>query len=589
MSEAGRLARSDSDLLRFAMCANDYASLITDRWDLVVRAGKGLGRGAPACFIPATAEIELDADSCMSADKARLDKIGWHLNAIDMARPKHRALVPVTTGALAHECGHSLFSVWPFAPGMKAHIASEPKQVVQLAMALEEGRQETRLANQVKGIRPYLTRTLNAIIMPGMSKVTADDPYAVLTACALILPRQNGWSASLSVSSLYRATDDALGAGTYERLSETLGRAFYAESADTDGTCLDIARQWWEMLPESAKDSTPSGGEGPSCPAHGDSDDSEAGSGEDALAHAKEWAETCEAREATADDDSVRAARESEKSVGGKEASERKGPSIHSFSGGGSGVIGRRAPTAAESATAKRLGAILRSAQTVAKVRAPKAVPPGRLRGRAAVEWSRDRSMGKATSVNLFRGKTRGEDIPPVRMGLAFDVSGSMRGACNLAASLGWTLAASAWDAEALVAGVCFGNELYPYVEVGKAHSDVRKLDASDGTEVIFRAVDYLDKSLNLLNGDGPRILVIISDGEYTHSGEQMKAAKWLTDFSRSGGTIIYVGMGAHLYGTSYLKGFPLPPKAGVHDAPLDLTALAATIGAAIRKAYARM
>lgn len=589
MSEAGKLARSDSDLLRFAMCANDYASLITDRWDLVVRAGKGLGRGAPACFIPATAEIELDADSCMSADKSRLDKIGWHLNAIDMARPKHRALVPVTTGALAHECGHSLFSVWPFAPGMKARIASEPQQVVQLAMALEEGRQETRLARQVKGLEGYLTRTLNAIIMPGMAKVTADDPYAVLTAMALILPRIRGWADGIAASELFRAAESAIGAGTWEALSDTLkdGGRFYGSGADKDSTCLDIARQWWEMLPESAKDSTPSGGEGPSCPAHGDSDDGDSKPGHDVMSEAKSWAKTMEEREGKADDDSVRAARESEKSVGGKEAAERKGPSIHSMAGAESGVIGRRAPTAIETATAKRLGAILRSAQTVAKVRAPKPVPPGRLRGRAAVEWSRDRAMGKATTVNLFRGKTRGDDVPPVRMGIAMDVSGSMKGACNLAASLGWTLAASAWDAEALVSGVCFGSELYPYVEVGKAHSDVRKLDAQDGTEVIFKAVDYLDKSLNMLNGDGPRILVIISDGEYVHTDERIKARKWLTDFSRSGGTIIYVGR--NTYDTRMAEGFPLPPKAGVHDAPLNLSTLTATIGAAIRKAYARM
>ena len=47
----------------FARALSDEATVIADRDDLLVTVAPGAGHGAPACFLPATATIELDARS----------------------------------------------------------------------------------------------------------------------------------------------------------------------------------------------------------------------------------------------------------------------------------------------------------------------------------------------------------------------------------------------------------------------------------------------------------------------------------------------------------------------------------------------
>jgi hypothetical protein len=76
--------------------------VIADRDDLLVTIAPGAGHGAPACFLPATAVIEVD---------------GTHLGTVDPATATpHRDQRPETLrpiwGALTHECAHSKHTRW---------------------------------------------------------------------------------------------------------------------------------------------------------------------------------------------------------------------------------------------------------------------------------------------------------------------------------------------------------------------------------------------------------------------------------------------------------------------------------------------
>ena len=89
----------------FARALTDEATVIADRDDLLVTVAPGAGHGAPACFLPATATIELDATHLgeLDPDTATPDQ--------DSDRVRYR----IGWGLLVHECAHAQHSRWDLA------------------------------------------------------------------------------------------------------------------------------------------------------------------------------------------------------------------------------------------------------------------------------------------------------------------------------------------------------------------------------------------------------------------------------------------------------------------------------------------
>lgn len=75
--------------------------MIADREDLLVSIAPGAGGGAPACFYPARALIELDGTH-LGVDPATVTPA--HLSD----RPRYA----ITWGLLTHECGHAKHGAW---------------------------------------------------------------------------------------------------------------------------------------------------------------------------------------------------------------------------------------------------------------------------------------------------------------------------------------------------------------------------------------------------------------------------------------------------------------------------------------------
>ncbi|MFF3517367.1 hypothetical protein ACFYX0_38565, partial [Streptomyces sp. NPDC002573] len=110
-------------------------------------------------------------------------------------------------------------------------------------------------------------------------------------------------------------------------------------------------------------------------------------------------------------------------------------------------VTGTRPPTPSEKAAAGHLARALRAAayrERTVTVTAS-AVPPGRLNMRGALARDAQKAAGALpTAQPWIRTQRRQGPTPPLRVGIAVDVSGSMRAAAHPIASAAWILAKAA-------------------------------------------------------------------------------------------------------------------------------------------------
>jgi len=194
-----------------------------------------------------------------------------------------------------------------------------------------------------------------------------------------------------------------------------------------------------------------------------------------------------------------------------------------------------RPPTPAERAAARRLARQLRAAshRDRATTQAASQAPPGRLQVRAALAADAQRAAGlRPTAEPWLRTVHRHVPSPPLKVGIAVDVSGSMQPFAKPLASTAWIMARAAGWSDATAATVCFGERVTAATRPGQVPAQVREFRAEDSTEVFCQAVDALDGALGLSRvGDGARLLVVVSDGYYTpgqRSGGQARVRRLL-------------------------------------------------------------
>jgi hypothetical protein len=174
-----------------------------------------------------------------------------------------------------------------------------------------------------------------------------------------------------------------------------------------------------------------------------------------------------------------------------------------------------REPTPAERAAARRLARALRAAahreRVTTSVTSP--TPPGRLRMRDVLVADAQRAAGAVPTAEPFtRTLRRGVPTPPLRLGIACDVSRSMSLLARPVASAVWILArAGAHVPDARSATVTFGESVHPIIPPGKAPALVSEFRTWDGTEEFCDAVDALDLS----RPGAARLLVVVSDGRF--------------------------------------------------------------------------
>jgi hypothetical protein len=497
---------------------------VADRADLTVTVAPGAGRGAPACFIPASAEIEVNADH-----------LGIDPATADPANPADRERYPALWGATVHECAHAAHSRWRAPKGTNAAWLSA-------ALALEETRIEARQVARRPGDRAWL-RACACQIVVGDFKAAAAPPSSAAeagSAAALILAREDAGILEAAESEpVAKAVAAVIGEEKLGQLRQVWREAHRTRDDDARGM-VRLGRRWCRILGVQPDQPAPK------------ADPSEAGGPPSPVASA--------VGEATARvEDASRAefappppfppgsaeAREAEKKARRQTGDASARVFARDPGDGSGGTTGTtREPTADEQAAARRLGRALREASAGgrAETKVSSATPPGRLRMRHAVTADAQRAAGAMPTAKPFtRVERRRVPAPPLAVGVMCDVSGSMTAFTGPVASTAWILArATASLPAARTAAVTYGRDVRPVTYPGAVPARVAEFSAAGKYEDFTRAVSALDGALGLSRPGSARILVIVSDGRYKGT-QHADGQKLITRLAASGCLVIWI------------------------------------------------
>ncbi|GGN23855.1 hypothetical protein GCM10011609_76960 [Lentzea pudingi] len=518
--------------------------VIADREDLLVTIAPGAGGGAPACFYPARALIEVDGDH-LGVDPA----------TVKPADIGDRTRYAATWGALTHECGHAKHTAWDPPPGT-------PPGVVAAAMLLEEPRMEAAQVRRRPDDRHWLRACVRDIVAADLHlfadpatapQMTKAD--AARTAALLLARVDGGVLTPREVAPVAQVIETVLGAPMLRQLRAVWHKAL--RTADDDGqTMLTLGRQWCEILGTDPDTGHPDPGAAPDPAATPDPSGTPSPS---PLTSAIEGVLTTVAarvaREKAPQDPAAVAAAAQARECAAAQAAAEAARSVFDLapSGPASGrteTAGTRPPTAEERTAARVLARALNTAgvpdRVAVKTSSP--IPPGRLRMRGALAADAQRAAGALPTAEPFTRVTRTPvPAPPLRLGLACDVSGSTRLYTKAIASTAWILAGAARHTvvPTQTATVIFGHHVRPIIHPGTAPAQVTLFEARDNWEDIPTALDALDGALGLARPGAARLLVVISDGKFREE-PRADGQKRIDRLRASGCAVLWLTLGEH-------------------------------------------
>lgn len=501
--------------LTLSAAFGDEVPAIADRDDLMVTVAPGAGYGAPACFFPDFATIEVD---------------GSHLdNGVDPAtvephRVGDRKRYRTAWGLLTHECGHAKHSAWRAPDGA-------PPGAVAAADLLEETRMEAAHVRRRPGDRYWLRASATNLILAdtranaaAASQMTNED--AARSAALLLARVDAGILNRREVARVERVVRDVLGTTTLATLRR-IWRAAHRTADDNATAMIELGRRWCEAIgtdpdrppgtpdPNATNNGTGTGIGTPS-PLANAITSATAAIGRAVAAEPAPTDPTTQAMDARAADDKAR--------------QQAQNAARMVFGGAGTGhdptarhTRGTRAPSTAEHAAARHLARALNTAghrdRTATKTRST--VPPGRLRMRGAMTADAQRAAGAIPTAEPFTRTTRSTvPAPPLRLGIICDVTDSMSAFTAPVASAAWILAHAAryTAVPTTTATVLFGaGKVTPITRPGITPAKVTEFRTRCGGHVIDTAIDALDGALDLSRPTAARLLVIISDGNFEH------------------------------------------------------------------------
>ena len=502
--------------LRLSSALTRCVTGIAERKDLIVKCAPGAGRGAPGCFLPELATVELDGKH-----------LGVKPRTCRPRRASDRERYPALWGVLVHEAAHADHTRWK-VPAGSAEVSA--------ALVLEESRIEAAHLTRRPGDRHWLRAATRTLILADAADpaMTAWDAAHV---AGLVLAR-------VDAGVLDDGEATAVGAVVNKVLGDRLGklrdiwRAAHATADDDGARMVELGRRWCEVLGLDPKQPAP--GRDPQPGRHSPL----AGAVRavlDAVAAATPPAAVIDpdkAREQAAERATRRRTEEIASRVFASRpvAAPRRGTPAQRL----------REPTPAEQAAARRLARALRAAAHRERVTTTVTAlsPPGRLRMRAVLAADAQRAAGAVPTAEPFaRTLRRGVPSPPLRLGIACDVSRSMSLLAKPVASAAWILArASAHVPDARSATVTFGESVHPVTRPGRAPALVSEFGTWDGTEEFCDAVDALDATLDLSQPGAARLLVVVSDGRF-RADQRRGGQERLARLKKTGCAVLWLAL----------------------------------------------
>ncbi|RCG31947.1 VWA domain-containing protein [Sphaerisporangium album] len=525
---------SDPAWLRLSAALTWETPVIADRDDLIVTIAPGAGHGAPACFLPTQARIELDGEH-----------LKIHPGSATPDRASDRTRYPAVWGMLTHECAHAKHSVWETPTGTPADVAAA-------AELLEEARIEAAQIGRRPDDRHWLRASAREIVLADThagdpTKAPAMTPHAAAHTAALLLGRADGGILTRSETApVARAVRGILGDRTLRKLRKIWREALTVADGDA-AAMIELGRRWVDILGPDPAANPPASAAGASGAPAGPSPLADAINttlGKVDRAVARQMPSASPAQRPTP-------ASGTPSSDPAEEATARVADAVFgggSTTGTAAPLGNTRAPEPAEAAAARALARALSTAgirdRVTTKTTSP--IPPGRLRMRGVIAREAQRAAGRIPTAEPFARTTRKvAPVPPLRIGIACDVSGSMSAFTGPVASAAWILAQAArhTSVPTETATVTFGNQVRAITRPGVAPAKVTEFTAPDSSHAIDTAIDALDGALGLARPGAARLLVIVSDGRY-EADRRMGGQKRLDRLQASGCAVLWLATG---------------------------------------------
>ena len=563
------------------------------RHDLVVYAGSDAGYGHTACFIKTSAEIEINIPVAFGewATPAFVGDFTERETQFDWAN---------ATGVIYHEALHARYSEWDLGA-----LEAMGEQVFSVFSVLDEARIERLGVIAMPENQPLLRASAMNLALGELDEAGIDqlsDVRQVAFVCALAMARVDAGVLKLTdVRATYDKVIEVIGQELFDQL-RSIWIEFQKLRTSEVERGRELAEKWLALLNEADPQEPekpivcgyPSG-EG------GDPDDSEGdpekGKGK---GKGKFLKELKDAMNEDADNSATDVERGLQDQQGKEEQqkelkergskSERKAKAkkeaskvFSNSSGGGTGTSHstlqeQRPPKGNERASAVRLAQMLDKAKyrerSITEIKS--VLPQGRLKTRIAIQNSAMKSKGIHSELPAWRHtKRKHTDDPTLSIGVMVDISGSMSSAMESMATTAWVLSEAGRRVQARTAMVYFGQDVFATLKVGQKLEQVSVWSAPDGTEVFGRAFDALDGHLNLVYGEGVKLLVIVSDGHYTGS-ETQKAKNAIKMCADNGVAVLWL---APKTGWSGSMGGTIVGNNGVVVDNLDVNEIANVIG----------
>ena len=511
------------------------------RSDIVAYVGPGAGGPTPACFNPALSEVEVNVD--LSFGKGITpSSIGDLLDRDSLFN------WPKAAGAIFHEALHARYSKMDLPKASKELTPHE----FNAFMSLEETRIERLGVTNFPMNRIFLRACALDLVLHDINEniEKADNIRSIATIAALLCARVDAGSLDADdVVGINTVVIDFLGADTFEKLQSVWRRFQGIENALNPLPLYDLAREWDQILRDLANE------RGEELDKLTDMQIIQAVIGdiikeiEDAIEtiaiavaddaqdqqQSEEWKEEVEVRTKAARQD-----REHKKVADEifKDTSE-----AGNTNGSNSRLEKIRKPEAHERAAAVKIAQMLEKAKYRERDEheIQSILPPGRLRTRAIVQNAAYKAQGSMQAANPWRRTVRKHtDDPTLSIGVMVDISGSMGSAMNPMAVTAWAMSEAARRVQARAAMVYFGQDVFPTLKPGQHLDQINVYTAPDSTEKFDKAFKALDGSLNLLYGNGARLLVVVSDARYT-SVETERAKYWLKECDDKGVAVLWL------------------------------------------------
>lgn len=572
-----RFDKTPREWLKVGTQINDVVNEWANRSDLVTFLGEGAGHGTVAAFNWREAEVEVNVDMAFGEgfDPTYLP---------DLTVRKNQFEYPAAMGAVFHEAAHARFT--------KYNRVSLAETATPVELLFVRAFEETRIEKHMHDVYPKNKALIRATALDlVLNDVQESDNFSergiVSFAHLILLSLARVDCGSLKerdVKVISKAFKQLFDKPTRKKLQSIWKRAQAHSDHTTWEPLLALAKEFIETLKDAGQDpedesqenlpdwlkellkalageSGESGeGSGSESGGSGEGEDTEdgSGSGSDGQSLLEQMAEQAQiGAQGDANAQLVEEVREAAAAARAEKAAEARTHAevTSEVFGRASGPAGRytnsslveeRMPTSDERRAAVALSKELEKAKYRDRttVRTTSIIPPGRLNSRQMLAGAEQRSRGAEITAEPFARKQRKHtDEPELTIGALVDISGSMCRAMEPMASMAWILSEATKRVQGKCSMVYYGDDVFPVLKPGQHFDKVKVYDAPDGSEKFDKAFKALDGALNLLHGDGARLLVVVSD-LYYYGFEIEATKKWMQRCRDAGVAVVVIPFG---------------------------------------------